>query len=304
VLETFCRALSAQVLRAHAAGPLSPSDLSARLGWAAEGSLRAAVGNLSELGALGRAGEGRTRTELAPAGREMLAVADALVGWLGHSPFGPIDLADTAARGTIRALVAAWDARIVDALVIEPRSLAELGEGLPDLSYSAAKRRLAKLHAAGLTAYRGQRSRSPRHYATPHLRYASAPLGQAARWERDHLPGAPEFDTRDVATLMLLALPLVDFPRTVSGGCTLVGAESEQGRAEPSSIAVTLRVDRGEIAAIGPDAGSAPTTLVMGFADIWLEALTRRGRNGLRIQGPDAAFASFVLERLRRSIRT
>lgn len=304
VLETFCSVLSAQVLRAHAAGPLSSSDLAARMGWAAEGSLRAAVGNLSELGALRRAVDGEARTGLTAAGRELLAVADAIAHWLEHSPFAPLDIADTAARGTIRALVSAWGAKIVDPLAVGPRSLAELGEELPDLSYSAAKRRLAKLRAASLTAYGDRRGRSPRHHATQLLRYASGPVGQAARWERDHLSDAPGFETRDVTTLMLLALPLLDFPRTLSGSCTFVAANADRSRPEPGPVVLSFRVEGGEISTLDTEVASAHATLIMGFADIWLEALTAPGSNGLRIQGPDSAFATLVLERLRRLIGT
>jgi DNA-binding HxlR family transcriptional regulator len=138
-LSIFTHALSARVLRAHAARPLRRGELEEKLGWAPQSSLRAAVGGLRELGALAHAGPGKGSPspplELSGAGRELLAVEEALARWLAQGPEGLVALDDAAGRGILGALLTAWDSTVAEALAERPLTLTDLNAVIGDLSY-------------------------------------------------------------------------------------------------------------------------------------------------------------------------
>lgn len=207
-LSTFVRVLSAEVLRAHRGGALTRPELERRLGRPPATSLRLAVANLGELGALARDRHRPVTTGLTSSGRDLLAVADALDSWLARSPSGPFALGDQTARDTIGALVAGWESTVVRVLAERPRGLAELSSNVAGHSYPALKRRLARMRTAALVTPVEDRARSPLHAATPLLRHAVHPIGLAVRWERCHLPDAVPLEERDLEAVVLLARPL------------------------------------------------------------------------------------------------
>lgn len=289
-LSVFARVLTARILRAHAEGALTARDLEARLGWAAKASLRVAVSNLCDLGALMRSRPGSDRpavTELTEAGRQLLTVADVLERWLSHSPFGKVELPDPAARGTIRALVAGWDSTIVRALAERPCSLATLSEEIGHHSYAALKRRLAGMRAVDLVAPVNGRTRSPAHEATHWLRCAVGPLSVAGRWERNHARGnAPSMTRQEIEAALLLALPLVELPREATGQCVLAALAADASKqAESSLAAVSVVVEGGKLTHCTSGAEKTPTTWALGTPDAWLDAIIDGDCEALRLRG-------------------
>lgn len=302
-LSVFARVLSAQVLRAHSDGPLRSTELERRLGWAAKASLRVATIGLCELGALERGGEHALATGLTAAGRDLLNLADALERWLSDSPFGPLDLSEAAARGTIRAFVAGWESTIVQALSAGPSSLAELSATIPGHGYPVVKRRLARLRTASLVAAIDDRARSPKQVVTPLLRRVVRPLGLAARWERSHMSAAPPLDRRDLEAALHLTLPLVELPLDASGSCVLVvSADRDQADDKQSAAAVGVVAEKGRVTALDPEAVPTSTTWAMGSSDDWLEAIVTGQAGRLRLRGPDVELARLVIGRINRAL--
>src|SRR5664279_4474409 len=88
--------LNFMILRALAERPMRLAELRQATGLPAPTTLRGHIASLTAVGVL------RTRPtselpytvedELTPMGRELLAVADLLDGWLGRAPGGPISL--------------------------------------------------------------------------------------------------------------------------------------------------------------------------------------------------------------------
>jgi DNA-binding HxlR family transcriptional regulator len=308
VLSVFARVLSTRVLRAHADGPLDSSELESRLGWAAKASLRLATRNLGDLGALTRveprAGQRGLATELTEAGHDLLSVADALEQWLSRSPFGPLTLADTPARNTIRALVAGWDSAIVGALAVRPRGLSELSAEIGGHSYPALKRRLSRLRSASLVVSLDDRSRSPAQEVTQWLRWAAAPLIAASRWERSHAIGAEAITRHDLESTLLLALPLVELSEADSGACVLAAPASQHAddEAEPALAAVGLVVEEGRIVSCDSGVATTPKTWALGTPDAWLDAIVHGSCDDLRLHGPDADLASALVTGIHRSL--
>lgn len=301
-LAVFARVLNAEVLRAHASGPISAAALEDQLGWAAPASLRVASANMCDLGALKRDGQRVITTDLTQAGHDLLGVADALEAWLARSPFGPLSLSGQAAQGTVRALVAGWDSGIVRAVAERPLRLAELSPEIATHSYPALKRRFAKLRTATLVESVGEGARSPEYETTPLLRHAAGPLALAARWERDHLGTCLEEE--DLESILLLALPLVELPRGASGSCVLTVARPRAaGKAtEPSPTAINLEIEDGKIARLNLAAAPSPKTWAVGTADAWLAAVIDARTKGLRLRGPDAKLLAVVLAGLNHAL--
>jgi DNA-binding HxlR family transcriptional regulator len=305
-LSTFARVLTVRTLRAHVDRPLTASELEERLGWAAKASLRLATNNLCELRALARSERAASprvvTTELTKAGRALLSVVDALEHWFSRSPFGPLTLADPAARNTIRALVAGWDSAIIGALAGRSCSLSELSSEIDGQSYPALKRRLARLRTARLVKRLDDRGRrSPAHEATHWLRRAVGPLSAASRWERNHaVAEAPPMTRHDIEAALLLALPLVELPKTTSGKCVLAAPASpgHGENAEAALAAVSLVVEGGEVVSCTPGAEETPATWALGTSDAWLDAMIDGDCAALRLRGSHRDFVTTVVNGL------
>lgn len=284
-LLIFTHVLNPRVLRAHAEGGLRPNELEEKLGWAPQSTLRASVGNLIELGILARDDSPRSATELTEAGRGLLFVADTLELWLGQGPSGAIELEDAAARGTIRALAAAWDSAMVRALAERQMTLAEINDLMKSISYPAVKRRLAKLRSTQLVVRVGS-GRDTTYEASEWLRRAIAPLAVAGRWEREHDLDAKPVSPVEVEAAFLLTLPLVDLPDNVSGTCSLAVLIADgDGKPQRQVAGVTLELQKGRVASCLPKGARNPSTWALGTTDAWMEAVLEGRPDALRIQG-------------------
>lgn len=306
VLAIFARVLSAEVLRAHADGPLTPRELEATLGWAPEASLRVATASLRDLGALERDARPRVTTCLSPAGAELLTLADELERWLSQSPFGSLELSDSPARGIVRALVGGWEAAIVRSLAERPRSLAELSRKSEGFSYPALKRRAAQMRAAKLLACPDERPRSPELEPTRWLRRATAPFSLAADWELRHAPDLSSESEYDLEAVLLLALPLVDLPSANAPGSCLFAAP--RGPAfgtngdEPDLAAVSLAMGADGAAALSSGAAPSPDTWVLGLPGAWLDAVLVGRLDDLRIRGAHSELAKQAVNGIHKAL--
>ena len=115
-LSLFTYSANVAVLRAHEERPQRLCELVETHGWIAESSLRTAVRRLCAVGALARncvRGGRRAQTELTPAGRELLSLAEEVERWLRDAPNGPVMLEDPVGRSIVRAVSASWDAGVV-----------------------------------------------------------------------------------------------------------------------------------------------------------------------------------------------
>lgn len=308
-LSFFAHPLNARILRAHIDGPLRPGELDESIGWAAQSSLRAAVGKMCDLGTLTKVELNDTAlsivTELTAAGRELLPVASALESWLQKAPDGPVELDDPAAHGIVKVLIASWDSSVVRALAERPLTLTELDEGIPYLSYPALKRRLSKLRATRLVTTTGS-GKATAHEATEWLRRSVVPLAVAGRWELLHDPEAEPIGDVEVEASFLLTLPLVEVPsKRLSGTCTLAVLVSEGAAGTEAEVAgVTVEIERGTIVSYGSNgaASVAPTTWVLGTPEAWMEALIDGRDDGLRTGGAKPRLAKGVVDGLRETL--
>jgi len=305
-LSIFTHALNARVLRAHAGGSLRSSELEEMLGWAPQSSLRLAVGNMIEVGVLGKIksqdGTSSAETDLTAAGRELLPVADALEEWLATAPSGPIALEEDAAHGTVRVLSAAWDSDMVRGLAEGPVTLAELSASIASTNYPALKRRLAKLRSTGLVLPIGE-DRVSAYVASDWLRRAILPLAVAARWERKHDPGAEQVSQVVVEAAFLLVLSLVELSARSSGTCALaVLIPDSDEEARRNAAGVLLEVEKGRIVSCQAGTAAKPPTWVLGTSEAWFDAVIDGARNGLRVGGAKPRLAQGLVRALHEAL--
>lgn len=298
-LSIFANALSARVLRAHAAGPLRPGDLEEAISWAPQSSLRLAVGNLCDRNALVKTepagGSQGVVTELTPAGNELLPVAVKLERWLSDSPDGPISLDDDAARGIVRVLVAGWDSTMIRTLAERPLSLAELNDGISSFSHPALKRRLAKLRSTRLVTRVGA-GKTVTCAATDWLRRAVVPLTVAGRWELRHDPDAEPISPVEAEAVFLLALPLIELTGRASGTCTLAVLSSDHQPGTAGVAGVAVEVDGGRIVSCDLKSASAPATWALGTGAAWFDAVIEGDSDTLRLGGAKPRLACRIVK--------
>jgi DNA-binding HxlR family transcriptional regulator len=302
-LSIFANALSAKVLRAHAEGPLSRSQLEEILAWAPKSSLRAVDRRLCDMGALAEAkpsmGSRAATFELTGAGHELLALADALKRWLDGAPNASLPLDDPAAQGIVRILTAAWESTVIRTLAERPHKLGELDGRISQVNYPSLKRRLAKLHSTGLIT---QDEAGSRYEVSEWLRRAALPLILAARWERHHDPAADPVTPIEIEAAFLLVLPLIELPSKTSGACALTVLLSSNGDGPARGVAaVSFEASKGRV--VSSAAGAVdPPTWALGDADSWLAAVVDGDRRGLRIGGGKPKLAERMVDGIHRTL--
>lgn len=293
ILSLFANPLTARILRAHTeADPLRLSALHEQIGWSPHTTLRAAVNNLCDVGALQKGANGDTRpsaaTALTPAGEEMLEVADAIERWLATAPMGPISPNSDEAKGAIKALAGGWNSTLMRALATRPRTLTGLDKLIPDVSYPSLERRLARMRATGQIEAVEAKERGTPYAVTEWSRRAIAPLCMAGRCERRHLPDATAPITHvEVEASFMLTLPLARLPETSHGICMLaVQTEPNGFETRAQEVAgITVEVKRGEVVACATQINQKPPTWALGTAENWLDVMIDGNLAELRFGG-------------------
>jgi DNA-binding HxlR family transcriptional regulator len=298
VLSVFENPLNTRILRAHADGPHRLAELQEKIGWSAQSTVRAAVANLCEVGALSRQTVGRSpyavATALSPAGEEMLSVADVIEAWLELCPDGPIHPDSGAAKGAIKALAGGWSSTLMRALANRPFSLTELDSLIPDISYPALERRISWMRKTGQIEAAEKEGRGTPYVVTDWLRQAIAPLCAAGRCERRHMGDESGPITNiEVEASFLLATPLAPLPANAGGTCMLaVQTDPVEPDDDDAGLAgVIVEVQRGGIVSCAPEISAEPPTWAVGTPETWLDVVIDGRIEDLRLGGANPQLA-------------
>lgn len=298
VLSVFENPLNTRILRAHADGSQRLAELQEKVGWAPQTTVRAAVSNLREVGALAKETVGdSTRavaTALSPAGEEMLFVADAVETWLARCPDGPIAPDGEQAKGAVKALAGGWSSTLMRAMANRPVTLTELASLIPDISYPSLERRISWMRTTGQIEPLDKPGRGTPYVVTDWLRYAIAPLCAAGRCERRHLEhvSGPITDV-EVEASFLLATPLAPLPPYARGTCMLAVQTdpTQPDKAEPELAGVVVEVSRGSVESCTPRISEEPRTWAVGTPETWLDVVIDGRIDDLRIGGANPQLA-------------
>jgi DNA-binding HxlR family transcriptional regulator len=292
VLSVFENPLNTRILRAHTDGPHRLAELQERIGWSAQTTVRVAVSNLCEIGALTKqtvnSSPHAVATDLSPAGDEILFVADVIEAWLALSPDGPIAPDGEEAKVAIKALAGGWSSTLMRALANHPFTLTELASLIPEISYPALERRVSWMHATSQIEPVDKEGRGTPYVVTDWLRQAIGPLCAAGRCERRHMAAesGPITDV-EIEASFLLATPIVPLDENTSGICMLAAhTDPIEPEEEGMRLAgVTVEVEWGRILSCAPEVGAEPPTWAVGTPEAWLDAVIDGRIDGLRIGG-------------------
>jgi len=292
VLSVFENPLNTRILRAHVDGPQRLAELHERVGWSAQTTVRVAISNLCEIGALTKIAVSNSpyavATELTPAGEEMLLVADAVEAWLALCPDGPIALEAEQAKGVVKALSGGWSSTLMRALANRPFTLTELDGLIPHISYPSLERRISWMRSTKQIEAVEKEGRGTPYVVTNWLRHAIAPLSVAGRCERRHLEDASGPITEiEVEASFMLATPLAPLPGYAEGTCMLaVQTEPSEPSEENDGLAgVIVEIKRGRVVSCAPQVTKEPETWAIGTPDAWLDVVIDGQIEDLRIGG-------------------
>ncbi|HYH54515.1 MAG TPA: hypothetical protein VD761_10330 [Solirubrobacterales bacterium] len=281
-----------------------------KMNWAAEATIRGAIANLRDAGALEKRStdhaSNSVATVLTPAGEEIQTVPEALEVWLAQCPEGPIQIDNPHVKVAVKALAEGWSSTLMRLLATSPLTLTELSDLIHDVSYPALERRINWMRATGQISPLPKEGRGTRYAPTSWLGRAIAPLAVAGRCERRHIDDAPPITDVEIETSFLLALPLVDLPRRARGSCVLVSrTDPVIGEdPDPQVAGVAVEVSKGEIVSSTVTIDSEPTTWVIGTSDVWLNAVIDGNFEHLRIGGTNPRLALDLVKGIHCSLFT
>lgn len=302
-LALFVNPLNARILRAHAGEPRRLSDVQDAIGWAAESTLRTAISNLCELGALDRQTLTRSpravATSLTHVGQELLDVADVLDDWLARFPAGAIPSDSEGAKQAVKALAGGWNSTLIHEIANRPLTLNELSSAINDFSYPTLERRLSWMRMTGqIEQLPAERPRGAPYVVSDWLRHAVAPLAASGRCERRHMdPLEVPIPEAEVETGFLLATPLAPLPEDASGTCLLaaqtggLAGPNPSASDDPRMAGVTVTVEHGKVVSCISDISTKPTTWAVGTLDAWLDTVLDGDIAELRLGGEDPHLA-------------
>lgn len=289
-LSLFANPLNAAVLRAHLDGPQRLYEVQAAVGPSPEATVRAAISNLVELGALERGsagGSGRAvATTLTPAGHDLLFLAAELDVWLEYAPTGPIEPGSEEAKGAIKALAGGWSSTLIRELAGSPVTLSELNDAIDGVSYPQLERRINWMRGTGQIEPRRRDGRGTPYVVTDWLRRAIAPLSVSGRVERRHIDDSSPITEVEIEAAFLMAIPLALLPPHAEGACLLAAQTDPLPEPPDASLAgVTVEVVGGEVLSCGSSLAAAPPTWAVGNPDAWLDAVIDGEIVDLRVGG-------------------
>lgn len=294
------------VLGSLAGEPMTLADLRRAIGSPPQSTLRGQLRELSGLGVLGRRREyafpRSVQYELTESGRDLLAAAETLQSWLDDAP-EPVRLGDIPAKRVVKALSDGWEAGLVRLLAAEPRSLTELSHEIPSLSYPSIERRLTAMRALGLVETLDSNGQGAPCRPTLWLRRAAVPLAAASRFE--HTRVAKTHDAKvDIQALLMLVMPIVDFPKKARGAATLVTRQRQRQEGKhPVPEAITVEIRDGQSQRCVALAENGAKSWAIGAPDAWLDAVLDGAVDRLRIGGSGADFAEAVVGTLHSTLR-
>lgn len=238
--------------------------------------------------------------ELLVPGRELLAVAAILQGWLGDGPDGRLQLGGDPAKAAIKGLIDGWDSNILGILAGGPRSLVELDDAIDDVNYPTLERRLGALRLAGQLADEPNSGRGKAYSASMWVRQGMAPLIAAARWEhRNKQVGIAAVTAGDVAAAFTLIAPLLEAAAAMPNACRLsVKLQEDRRRVGFTGL---IETSNGTIAYAGGNPQGLLDCWGSGSSADWFKALIDGNVGDIELGG-DVDPGRIILELLHQTM--
>jgi DNA-binding HxlR family transcriptional regulator len=287
-LSLLAAPLNVHILKTLAEGPKELIELRRAVGSPPQSTIRVYSRTLSELKLLEQKRQnsfaGSSLYSITPSGEALLKVGGILEEWLSESPDGAVELGTTAAKSTVGALVEGWSTNIIRALAAKPLSLTQLNRLIPKVSYPSLERRLAGLRLAGLVEPQPGEGRGTPYRVTRWLQRGVVPIAVAATWERKYLADSTSPIGRlDVEAAFLLAIPLMELPKDLTGKCRL--AVEVRGGTSPIFAGVLVCIEEGRVVSCSSRLENEAEGWASGTPLEWLRRMDGHGNEGLEVGG-------------------
>jgi DNA-binding HxlR family transcriptional regulator len=293
--------VAGEILAALAQKPLRTRRLTERVAKCAPRTVYRHAGKLAQQGLIVREeGEGVPSVviyRLSDRGRELFQLLDVHASRvLARTPMGPEDGWWT----SLALLGEMWSSGWAAELSSESRSLTELSELTPGMSFHQVNRRVHLLRATGLLCESAHTGRGKRYKLTTSTRRRMALIAGIGAWRERH--GIAETQRGltgpEAATVLRVALPLVrlrDHPGTqIMLG--VVGARATGGGR--GTEVLLLKVGRGGYLRCLPESSRPADAWAAGTVDVWLSSLIDGDRSRMRMGGAVGAVET-CLDQLR-----
>lgn len=304
LLELIGAGVAGEILAALARGPLRTAGLTERVSRCASRTVYRHAGKLAEQGLVVREEGGGVPSvvtyRLSDRGRELFRLLDAQASHtLSRTPTGPEDGWWT----SLALLGEMWSSGWMAELGAEPRSLTELSDMTPGMSFHQVNRRVHLLCATGLLCESAHRGRGKRYKLTASARRRMALIAGIGGWRERH--GIAEAQRGltgpEAATVLRVALPLVRV-RNDPGTQIMLGVVGTQvsggGRGTEVLIA---KPGRGGYLRCLSESNRPADAWAAGTVDLWLSTLIDGDRSRMRMGGNVAAVET-CLDELRATL--
>jgi DNA-binding HxlR family transcriptional regulator len=275
-LDLLKKELNREILTAL--GCKGPMTVEGLVSWLLLRGRSAAEEHLEELleaGALERSEhDGATVYRLTAAGRGLVEVVNAVIGWLLSHPKRPLDESSPIGWRAFAALADAWNSAIIEWVVRRSPTEGDAAKGIAGLNARKIKKELRRLRGAGLIGKRKGRDGEERYRLTDWGRRGIGVLVAAAAWEQAFVVDRMPISVVDAVVALLGALPLMRLPEDVSGLCTLTASVEPGDEARPRAGMVWAKVRHGRVVACGEGApGRDADAWISGTFNAWLAAV-------------------------------
>ncbi|MBS1678565.1 MAG: hypothetical protein JST08_14410 [Actinobacteria bacterium] len=284
---------------------MSSGDLCARLMLESDTTLREHLGELERYQAVERRDPVRAHGgeyRLTRGGERLLAIVGLAGAWLSCRPGDALSPESDVAWRAFTALADGWERSLIQHLLLQPSTGADLQTTVPELRKDKIKRMLRRLHGAGLVKPLGRNERMPRWGPTEWTRRAIAVLAAIARWERIHLRGEAEpVAPSDGAIALLAALPLVRPEGEGPSGICAFTVEADAVESAARAMAVWVKAAEGRVTVCSGGPSPPPDAWVRGGVDAWLEAVIGCRLGSLHLGG-DLVLAEHLVRGLHEDL--
>ncbi|HEU4706748.1 MAG TPA: winged helix-turn-helix transcriptional regulator [Solirubrobacterales bacterium] len=304
VLRLLSAGATGAILMALGNGPLRTKNLTERVPGYAPRTIYRYAGKLTELNVVEREEEPGVPSKVVnrlsdPCGTELHDLvrrfADACLTKL---PDGRIDAHAWASIGLLGDL---WESGMVAELACEGKSPTELARGPHDLSYHQVNRRAGLFKTSGLLSEWEGPGRRRCYELTERTRRKMGLVAGIARWRNHHLiaEGEEGMTAAEMATVLRVALPLVDAPEQV-GKCLCLGVRGED-EATAESEDVWAEVDSGGRVRSCAEPPADPDGWGRGKVGAWIPAILE-GRDDKILVGGEERLVTDPLRRLHETL--
>ncbi|HET9677612.1 MAG TPA: winged helix-turn-helix transcriptional regulator [Solirubrobacterales bacterium] len=280
--------MGGEILAALSQKPLRTRSLTERVSKCTPRTVYRHAGKLAQLGLIVREEGGGVPSvvtyHLSDRGRELFRLLEAHASHpLSRTPAGPEDGWWT----SLALLGEMWSSGWMAELSSESRSLTELSDLTPGMSFHQVNRRVHLLRASGLLCESAHTGRGKRYKLTASARRRMALIAGIGNWRERHGIAEPQrgLTGPEAATVLRVALPLVRLRDCVGTQIMLGVVGAQVGGGGRGTEVLLVKVGRGGQLRCVSESDRPADAWAAGTVDLWLSTLVDGDCSRMRMGG-------------------